>query len=227
MLNHTITLSNVTYCGIDGRIDPYTTGLLIKHAEFASRYFTFHKIKILTPAQNHIKHDLIEFIDIKPINNLIAYSEFCLRHLHEYIDSQFCLLYQWDGCIVNPHLWDNHFLDYDYIGAPWPMSLKWLEHYPCREVGIVGNGGFSLRSLKLLQECVHLPRIDDKMNEDVLITLTCRQHLLSKGLKFADLETGKRFSIEIAMDTNHTLETTFGFHSSQHLATFLHKTYAH
>ena len=29
-----------------------------------------------------------------------------------------------DGHIVNPHLWTNEFLKYDYIGAPWPKFKK-------------------------------------------------------------------------------------------------------
>ena len=53
------------------------------------------------------------------------------------------LIIQHDGFILNHKAWDNEFLNYDYIGAPvyW-MGNKLIE---------VGNGGFSLRSKKLLK----------------------------------------------------------------------------
>jgi len=221
MLNHTTYLPDITYCGIDGRISEFAIKMLIRHAEFAARYFKFHKIVILTPPQNHIRHDLVQFISIDPIGSLQDYNNFCIKELHKHIDSKFCLLFQWDGCIANPHLWSNEFLDYDYIGAPWPLD-GWLRGYPCRENGIVGNGGFSLRSFKLLQECSDL-QIDKKINEDVTISLIYRQYFLSKGFKFPKLDIGKRFAIETAWDDHDKLETSFGFHSITHLKTFLRR----
>jgi hypothetical protein len=44
---------------------------------------------------------------------------------------------------VNPAAWDPEFLDWDYIGAKW----FWAEAGKR-----VGNGGFSLRSYKLLEQ---------------------------------------------------------------------------
>ena len=70
------------------------------------------------------------------------------------------LVIQDDGHIVNPSLWDEEFLKYDYIGLPWPFEDSWIEKqlkeqrpiirkvYPKNRVG---NGGFSLRSRKFLE----------------------------------------------------------------------------
>ena len=44
--------------------------------------------------------------------------------LKEYINSEHVLVIQDDGHIVNPDIWDDNFLDYDYIGAPWPTEYN-------------------------------------------------------------------------------------------------------
>jgi hypothetical protein len=48
---------------------------------------------------------------------------------------------QWDSWIVDPEMWSDEYLNYDYIGAPW-----WY-----KDGMNVGNGGFSLRSTKLIR----------------------------------------------------------------------------
>jgi hypothetical protein len=47
------------------------------------------------------------------------------------------LIYQEDSCIFKDNI--NHFLQYDYVGAPWPNTQN--DNKYC-----VGNGGFSLRT---------------------------------------------------------------------------------
>ena len=37
------------------------------------------------------------------------------------------LIVQDDGFIINKNLWDEEFLSYDYIGAPWPLDEKWFK----------------------------------------------------------------------------------------------------
>ena len=51
------------------------------------------------------------------------------------------LLIQWDGYVVNPEAWDPAFLGCDYLGAKWYWHDDGMR---------VGNGGFSLRSRRLL-----------------------------------------------------------------------------
>ena len=40
----------------------------------------------------------------------------------EHIQTSHCLLIQSDGFVLFPDKWDDSWLDYDYIGAPWPIS---------------------------------------------------------------------------------------------------------
>jgi hypothetical protein len=74
------------------------------------------------------------------------------------------LLVQWDGYVCNPDAWDPAFLDCDYIGA------KWFWHNDAMRVG---NGGFSLRSRRLL-EALQDPRIALSVVEDETICRTFR-----------------------------------------------------
>jgi hypothetical protein len=84
---------------------------------------------------------------------------FVLHELHHYIDSDFVLLVEWDGYIINPTAWTNEFLNFDYIGAVWGHHKDGFR---------VGNGGFSLRSRKLLLATREIP-FDEELAEDELI----------------------------------------------------------
>lgn len=103
-----------------------------------------------------------------------------------------------------PKAWTDEFLDCDYLGAPWPD----------RKGGhTVGNGGFSLRSRKLLAALR-----DDRFplltnTEDVTICGLHRPRLESEfAIKFGQVDLAQRFSFE--MDARAAIQgtKTFGFH---------------
>ena len=127
------------------------------------------------------------------------YSEFMLTRLLEFIDTPHCLVVQWDGFVLNAARWDPAFLELDYVGAPWPQFDD--EHD-------VGNGGFSLRSRRLLEACRD-PAFRIAHPEDVAIGRTNRTMLEERhGIRFADRGIAERFSFERTQPT----ESTFGFH---------------
>ncbi len=82
-----------------------------------------------------------------------------LRDLASHVETSHALCIQWDGYVLRGQAWDPAFLTYDYIGAPWP-------HFS--DGHNVGNGGFSLRSRRLLEACRQLP-FDGQTAEDVVI----------------------------------------------------------
>ena len=53
--------------------------------------------------------------DIDRFNYLIAYE------LGSYVNTDYVILVHYDGFIVHPEMWRKEFLDYDYIGSPWPL----------------------------------------------------------------------------------------------------------
>lgn len=127
----------------------------------------------------------IEWRQIDPIGSRRDYSRFMLHELAKHVATTHALCVQWDGYILNAENWDDHFLDYDFIGAPWP-------HFSDRYN--VGNGGFSLRSARLLKMCRSLPA--DASAEDMTICRTHRKRLESSGIIYAPEAVARRFSYE-------------------------------
>lgn len=84
----------------------------------------------------HIRHRHIEPCTVHGIG---AHTWYTLPPL---IRTSHYLIVQWDSWVLNPEVWTDDFLAYDYIGAPWGWHHDQYE---------IGNGGFSLRSRELGQ----------------------------------------------------------------------------
>ena len=139
---------------------------------------TYDAIKFLTN-DTSLKHA----VAVPKFDGLGGYSEFVIKQLHSYVETSHCLLVQWDGYVLNPNSWLPQFLDFDYIGAPWHGN-------------IVGNGGFSLRSRKLLKATARFT--DPAHPEDNFICRKHRMELERDGIKFAPADLARQFSIEAA-----------------------------
>ena len=188
-------LSNVTLIGIDC----VNLKRLQLAADISSKDISFASVKLLSS----IKSDDPRVIEIPQINSTKEYSQFILKELCKYIDTEFALIFQYDGFVLNAQAWSDSFLDYDYIGAPWYHmgSLR------------VGNGGFSLRSKKLIQwladnwQKVHAP-----LNpEDVFISKFARPYLEENGMVFAPESIALQFSKE-GNERSMIWNGEFGFH---------------
>lgn len=136
---------------------------------------------------------------IAPLTSSLAYSQFILHELPRHVRTPHCLVVQWDGFLINACAWDPVFLDFDYIGAPWPQFSDGLD---------VGNGGFSLRSQSLLKAC-QSPTFVSVGAEDVAICRTNRTLLQHEfGIRFADRPTAAHFAYE----RERAAVASFGFH---------------
>lgn len=142
-----------------------------------------------------------DFVEIKKIGSIEDYSNFILRELDKYVETDFALVVQWDGYVVHEKAWRDDFFDYDYIGAVWPQFSDAMT---------VGNGGFSLRSKKLLHATAIDPSFIDVLDvEDIVICRTNRALLESKyNLRFAPESVARSFSYEQEKPAGET----FGFH---------------
>jgi hypothetical protein len=202
-----LDLTRITAICVDGR--PLTQERR-DHYETIVNYMRskidFASIKMLLVEDPNIEG--IEFIQIEQILTLQGYSQFCLSDLHKHIDSEYCLIFQDDGFVIHPELWRPIFLDYDYIGAPWPPLHPWPE--PGRMDRRVGNGGFCLRSKRLLEATADFTAYE---NEDITIVCTRREELEQKGLKFAPLQIASDFSIECRFMPGQSMSSCFGFHN--------------
>jgi hypothetical protein len=145
--------------------------------------------------------DFIDFRCIEKLNGRDDYSRFCVERLCGYWrDDCFGLLVQLDGYPINEYSWCDDFLDYDYIGAPWP---SWVH-----KSYLVGNGGFSLRSAKFIRACAHFKHRG--VPEDRALCVDYHADLEDRfGIRFAPVEVAARFSTELIQTD---ISTVFGFH---------------
>lgn len=150
---------------------------------------------------NHIK--------IPNLNNIHQYSDFCLK-LNKYIDNDYVLIVQNDGFILNASLWNDIFLKYDYIGAPW--------RHTCQIEQKVGNGGFSLRSKKFLQFSSNFDTTNNEP-EDNFLCIRKYNEAIDFGIKYAKSKIANYFAFEypnIIEEIFHP-ERHFGFHGKHNL----------
>lgn len=149
----------------------------------------------------------ISWREIDPIASRGDYSRFMLRDLSEQIGTNYALCVQWDGFVLDGGRWDPKFLHYDYIGAVWPQF---------HDGHAVGNGGFSLRSRRLLDACRTLP--DNRVDaEDIVICRLCRPRLEQMGITFAPENVAKNFAYERTVPEGGE----FGFHGAFNLVRLL------
>ena len=214
-----LNLNRVTAICIDGReiddslLERYKTIL-----EFMTNNVDFGSIKFIGTRNPFISG--VEFKEIPKIG-IIDYSKFCLFSLSDHVETDFCLLFQDDGFVLNPNLWNDSFYDYDYIGSPWPLYMGWP-----KEGEQVGNGGFSLRSKKLL-ELTKTFTEHWTQNEDTYIVSDRKVSLLNAGLKIAPVEIARLFSVENPIDEDHNINTCFGYHSKMNLEKAIKKITHH
>ena len=140
-------IKNVTLVAISSiKLEPTLFSLI-----HSNRYLHFERVLFLTHAkrsQFFKVPDYIDLIEIPQIKSKEEYSMFMLYNLKNYINTQHCLTIQYDGFILHPDKWNEEWLQYDYIGAPWPPFYRNRENKD--ELVRVGNGGFSLRSNKFI-----------------------------------------------------------------------------
>jgi len=155
----------------------------------------------------------VQHIFIPTIKNYILEYNNIYINLLPYIlgEENFFLNIHSDGFAVNKNSWDNRFLDYDYIGAPWPFCLPGQR---------VGNGGFSLRSkklydsLKYIDTSLKLQYIHGSFGEDVIICRNLDSILKTDfGIKFCSEELSAKFSMELSGTMfDYWIGKSFGFH---------------
>jgi hypothetical protein len=152
--------------------------------------------------------------------NREGFCESFVQQTNKYILDDFCLNVQHDSTIIDSSKWDDEYLRYDYIGAPWPMDIIQagdmvagrIEEIP----NVVGNGGFSLRTRKFVEESAKLGW--EHKNEDLNICVFNYDHMTDRGIKFAPPELAAKFSVEHPTPYKHFTRDlifsydSFGFH---------------
>ena len=186
----------------------------------------FSEVKIITPTAircpNFAKN---EVTSTHKLDSIDSYNHFMIYELHKHIETKFALVVQADGYVLSPDAWTDEFLEYDYVGAPWPLSESaYLDPFGNHQR--VGNGGFSLRSATLMStpSAIDVPfdvnngdfykHMDaGLLSEDGNICVHNRHIFESTGCRFAPLHLALTFSIEKRL-RERFFRNTFGFHKS-------------
>jgi hypothetical protein len=223
------TLDDVTVVSVSG-IDP-TGGvnaiqICLRGMEFGGAVIVSHtKPENLDPRIT-FKQCRPDHLQSKDPKNKDDYSKFMAYDLGDYIDTEFALIVHNDAYVLRPHKWDYEFLEYDYIGAPWKEGV----HFTPEGVNVrVGNGGFSLRSKRMMNilRDMKLPFTDNGtgyVNEDGLMCVYHRKALEDAGIKFAPVPVAARFSQEKHLPDSYP--EPFGFHDNKDvMPRFFHAKY--
>ena len=196
------------------------SSLLISYARFNSKEVLFINSRF-----GNFKIGRFRFekpIDSK-LDSIESYGKYVQFHLWQHISTEYVLIVQADGWILNGNMWSDEFLLYDYIGAPWPIrNNAYVDPFGNHQR--VGNGGFSLRSKKLLELGLQLPITWDvtksdfykhynvrPLAEDGNICVHHRHLYQSAGCAFAPLDVAIKFSRELSIPEAEN-PRTFGFH---------------
>ncbi len=161
----------------------------------------FAAVKFIT--DKPFEFEGIEVINILPIGSKEEYSYFMIKELYKYFDTDYVLVIQADGYVLNGKSWLPEFLEYDYIGAAWLYS----------DGRNVGNGGLSCRSKRLQEIVATDPFIEITSPEDEILGRLYRGYLEKKyGIRFPSDDLADKFAYELRTP----IYDTFGFHGKFH-----------
>jgi hypothetical protein len=199
-----LDLSMVTLIGADG----FDVNRLIHAADISCMYIEFGAVKILS----HLPSNDPRVIKIRPLLSSKDYSQFILKEIVNYVDTDYLLIFQHDGFVINPDSWSDDFLNYDHVGASWKF----------RPEKRTANGGFSLRSRRMCEairddKSIYLKNdhIISNFAEDHILFYIYREYLESvHKVKIAPEEVCDRFSIEAwgVKPPENRYRGSFGFH---------------
>ena len=161
---------------------------------------------IITHKKPHGLPKEIRYSHTDELKSIDDFNYKMVYELGDHIHTDYAMIVHADGFIVHPEMWRDEFLDYDYIGSPWPIpkegdttTYRDINGNICR----VGNS-VGIRSKRLMDfpKKKNIPWEGEyafgKMwfHEDGFIWCK-RKHLLeAEGMRIAPLEVAKYFGHE-------------------------------
>ena len=167
---------------------------------YSKRNITFANTLLLAHYKPH-NIGSNSFIRIDPFQSVEEWGKFILYELKEHTKfAKHIVLIHDDGFIVNPRSWSHEFLNFDYIGAPWPVPSDKIS-YRTRTGRLIRVGNsVSLRSQAILNlpTSLNLPDIKfhGHFHEDGFLCVQYREILEENGMAFADYQTASKFGRE-------------------------------
>ena len=191
-----LTLPNVTLVAMASKNINATADALM----YSSQKINFGEVLLISHRKPFFLSKKINFKTTSKTKNIDEWSYKIVYDLSDYINTDYIMLIHSDGFIVNPDQWRDDFLNYDYIGSPWPMPK---DDYSYKDINNnivrVGNS-VSLRSKRLLDlpKQIKMPwgPFHGFYNEDGFICVKNKHIFEEHGHRFAPLEVAKYFAHE-------------------------------
>lgn len=193
----------------------------IKAMEYSMKGIEFGDAVLITHRKPFGLPKTIRYSHTSKLTNIDDFNYKMVYELGDHIKTEYALIVHADGFVVNPQMWRDEFLDYDYIGAPWPLpkegdTTTYRDIYGniCR----VGNSA-GIRSKRLMDfpKKANVPwegeYVFGKMwfYEDGFICCKIRHLLEAEGMRIAPLDVAKYYSHEQMIPEVQGI-TPFAFH---------------
>lgn len=194
--NEKLQLPNVTLAAVTSVKVKET----IKALEYSMKDIDFGEVVLITHRKPFRLPKNIQYKHIHKLKTIDDFNYSMVYDIGQYINTDYILLVHYDGFVVNPDMWRDEFLDYDYIGSPWPLPKDDFSYRDINgEICRVGNS-VSIRSKRLLE----FPKKADLkweadhgfFHEDGFICVKNKHLIEAAGMKIAPLEVAKYFGHE-------------------------------
>ena len=191
----------------------------IKALEYSMQGIEFGEVVLITHRKPFRLPKGITYKHTSKLTDIDCFNYKMVYELGDYINTDYVLLVHYDGFVVHPEKWREEFLQYDYIGSPWPLPDKNQKHCYhdvygnlCR----VGNS-VSLRSKKLLEfpgkAGLKWEKDEDGFyNEDIFLCCMNKHRIEEAGMKIAPIEAAKYFGHEHMIPEIADVDAPFVFH---------------
>ena len=216
-INGKLNLPNVTLVAMTS-VNVRATMLAMKYSmkdiNFGDAVLITHRRPFSLPKGIRYSHTS-ELTDINDFNYKMVYE------LGNHIKTEYALIVHADGYVVNPKMWRDDFLDYDYIGAPWPLPPEgdtYQYRDPNGEICRVGNSA-GIRSKRLMDypKLNNVPWEGDFAygkwwyHEDIFICCKIKPLLEAAGMRIAPIDVAKYYAHEHMIPEVSGI-TPFAFH---------------
>ena len=209
--NGRLQLPNVTLAAMTS----VNIAATVKALEYSCRGIDFGEVTLISHRKPLFLPSYIKFQKISRLDEINKFNYDMIYELYKYVHTDFCLTVHADGFVVNPQSWQDRFLDYDYIGSPWPLPKDDFSYRDIHgEIIRVGNS-VGIRSRRLLEYPAKagIPFEADHgfFNEDGFICVKNRHLFLEAGMRFAPLEVAVYFGHEFPIPEEEGIDP-FLFH---------------
>lgn len=212
-----LNLPQVTLCAMSS----VNIRATIKAMLYSMQGITFGDAVLITHRKPLTLPKTIRYAHTSRLKEIDDFNYKMVYDLGDYIHTDYALIVHADGFVVHPEMWRDEFLDYDYIGAPWPppaegdtTTYRDINGNICR----VGNS-VSIRSKRLMQfpKKANVPWKGEFafgrwwFNEDGFICCKIRHLLEAEGMTIAPIEVARYFGHEHMLPETEGI-TPFCFH---------------